>query len=87
MLISVIGDAGESRHRFRLRTRDADGAVQILDLPASGQLTLRPAAAGGLLELTLLHPEGCQVAGANPRTLSVAPGEEVEVDFDVRCGP
>jgi hypothetical protein len=86
VLISVIGDAGESRHQFRLRTRDADGAVQILDLPASGQLTWRPAA-GGLLELTLLHPEGCRVAGANPRTLSVAAGEEVEVDFDVRCGP
>ncbi len=87
VLISVIGDAGEPQHRFRLRTRDADGAVQILDVPASGQLTLRPAAADGTLELTLLHPEGCRVAGANPRTLSVAAGEEVKVDFDVRCGP
>jgi hypothetical protein len=86
VLISVIGDAGEPRRRFRLRTRDAEGAVRILDVPASGQLTLTPVA-NGTLELTLLHPEGCRVAGANPRTLSVAAGEAVKVDFDVRCGP
>lgn len=86
VLISVIGDAGEPRHRFRVRARDAEGAVRILDVPASGQLTLTPVA-DGTLELTLLHPEGCRVAGANPRTLSVAAGESVKVDFDVRCGP
>ena len=84
VFISVIGDAGESRHRFRLRTRDAGGTVRILDVPASGELTLTPVA-DGLLQLTLLAPEGCQVAGPNPQTLTVSAGREGRVAFDVRC--
>jgi hypothetical protein len=83
VFISVIGD-GEPRGHFRLRTRDAESAVRVLDVPASGQLTLNPAS-DGPLELTLLTPEGCQVVGSNPQTLTVAAGQEVRLAFDVRC--
>ena len=83
VFISVIGD-DEPRHRFRIRTRDAGGAVRTLDVPASGQLSLPPVAAG-TLELTLLAPGDCRVAGSNPRTLTVAAGQEVRSAFDVRC--
>ena len=83
VFISVI-DEGESPGRFRLRTRDADSAVRVLDVPASGQLTLNPSS-DGPLELTLLTPEGCRVVGPNPQTLTVAAGQEVRLAFDVRC--
>ncbi len=84
VFVSVIGEDSDPRHRFRLRTREADSAVRILDVPASGQLTVK-AAADGPLELTLLTPEGCRVVGSNPRTLSVTAGQEVRSAFDVRC--
>ena len=84
VFVSVIGEDSDSRHRFRLRTREADSAVRILDVPASGQLTVK-AAADGPLELTLLTPKGCRVVGSNPRTLSVTAGQEVRSAFDVRC--
>jgi hypothetical protein len=84
VFVSVIGEAGNPRHRFRLRTREADSAIRILDVPASGQLTVRPSV-DGPLELTLLAPEGCRIAGANPRTLTVTAGQEVRSAFDVRC--
>jgi hypothetical protein len=84
VFISVLGETGESRHRFRVRTRNAGGAARIVDIPSSGQLTLTPVA-DGTLELTLLAPEGCRVAGSNPRTLSVAAGQEVATAFEVRC--
>lgn len=84
IFISVVGDHGEPRERFRLRTRDAGGTTRTLDLPASRELTLR-AATEGPLELTLLTPEACLVVGANPRTLNVATGQEVRLAFDVRC--
>jgi hypothetical protein len=85
VFISVIGDHGGPRDRFRLRTRDAGGTTQIVDLPPTGQLTLTPVA-DGALELTLLAPEGCQVAEPNPQTLTVSAGQESRVAFDVRCG-
>lgn len=84
VLVSVIGEDSDPRHRFRLRTREADSAVRILDVPASGQLTVK-APTDGLLELTLLTPEGCRVVGSNPRTLSVTAGQEVRSAFDVHC--
>lgn len=84
VFISVIGD-GELRHRFRIRSRDGEGTVRILDVPASGQVTLTPVA-DGTLEVTLLTPGDCRVAGPNPRTLSVAAGLAVDLDFNVRCG-
>lgn len=84
VFISVTGDTGEPHHRFRLRTRRADGTTQVLDVPTSGEVTLASVADGNL-ELTLLAPDGCQVAGANPRTLAVAAGQEVRTGFDVRC--
>ena len=84
VFISVIGDEGDHRERFRVRTRDAGGTVRILDVPASGQLTVK-AASDGPLELTLLAPEGCRVVGSNPRTLTVTAGQEVGLAFDVRC--
>lgn len=84
VFISVVGEDGEPPYRFRLRTRDARGTTRILDLPASGQLTLTPVA-DGPLELTLLTPEVCHVVGPNPRTLAVTAGQEVRSAFDVRC--
>lgn len=84
VFISVTGDDAEPRHRFRVRTRDAAGAVRTLDVPETGQLTLTPAT-NGPLELTLLTPEDCQVVGSNPVTLRVAARQEVRLAFDVRC--
>ena len=85
VLISVAGDAAEPPHRFRLRTRDAGDAVQIVDVPASGHLTFTPVL-DGPLEITLLPPDGCRVTGPNPRTLSVTPAQELRLAFNVRCG-
>jgi len=84
VFIAVIGDHGGSRERFRLRTRDAGGMTRTLDLPASGHLTLTPVA-DGELQLTLLTPESCRVAGSNPRMLTVTAGQGVRSTFDVRC--
>lgn len=55
-----------------------------MDVPASGQLTLTPVA-DGALQLTLLAPEGCQIAGPNPQILTVSAGQEGRVAFEVRC--
>jgi hypothetical protein len=85
VFISVIGDDHHSRDRFRVRTRRSDGVTRVMDVPPSGHLTLRPLT-DGVLELTLLTPEGCSVSGPNPRTLDVTAGEAVRVEFDVRCG-
>jgi hypothetical protein len=82
VFISVTEDTGEPRHRFRLRTRHADGALRTREVPASGLLALP---AGGTIELTLLTEDGCEVTRDNPRILSVAAGEEIRTDFDVRC--
>ena len=84
VFISVIGDGGEPRGRFRVRTRDTDGTTRMLDVPASGHLTLT-AEADGALQLTLVAPESCRVAGPNPRTLTLSAGQEARVAFDVRC--
>ena len=84
LFVSIIGDDAHPRDRFRVRTRDPNGAVRILDVPSSGRLTLRPVAAG-TLELTLLPPDGCSVAGPNPQLLTVASDASVRVSFDVRC--
>lgn len=84
LFVSIIGDDAGPRDRFRVRTLDAGGTVQILDVPSSGRLRLSPVAAG-TLELTLLPPAGCTVAGPNPRVLTVAADKTVRVSFDVRC--
>lgn len=84
VFISVTGDNGEPRRRFRVRTRDAAGAVRTLDVPETGPMRLTPAV-GGPLELTLLTPEDCHVEGANPLTLTVAERHEIRVAFSVRC--
>jgi hypothetical protein len=83
VFVSVIGDVGEPRHRFRLRARDAEGTIRTMDLPASGELTLTPVA-DGELQLSLLVPEGCRVAGPNPQSLTVSGGQE-RISFEVRC--
>lgn len=84
LFVSIIGDDTGPRGRFRVRTLDAEGTVQVLDMPSSGRLTLSPVATG-TLELTLLPPAGCTVAGANPQVLTVAADKTVRVSFDVRC--
>jgi hypothetical protein len=84
VFISVTEDTGEPRHRFRIRTRRTNGTTQLLDVPTSGEVTLT-SVADGSLELTLLTPDGCQVAGANPRTLAVAAGLDIRTGFAVRC--
>lgn len=84
LFVSVIGDDVHPRDRFRVRTRDANGTVRVLEVPSSGRLTLRPVTAG-TLELTLLPPTGCTVSGPNPQLLTVAADAAVRVSFDVRC--
>ena len=84
VFISVVQEAGEPPHRFRLRTRDAAGAVQILEVPASGHLTFTPVV-DGPLEITLLPPNGCRVTGALTQTLRVTAAQEFRLAFDVRC--
>lgn len=84
LFVSISGDDAGPRDRFRVRTLDAEGTVQVLDVPSSGRLTLSPVTAG-TLELTLLPPTGCTVAGPNPQVLTVATDKVVRVSFDVRC--
>jgi hypothetical protein len=84
VFISVIGDHAGSRERFRVRTRDAGGTIRILEVPASGELTLTPVA-DGELQVALLVPEGCRVSGPNLQTLTVFAGRESRVAFDVHC--
>jgi hypothetical protein len=83
--ISIFSDGFQPQDRFRVRARQADGIIRVVDLPASGPLTLS-GAAGRTVELTLLSPEGCQVTAPNPRTVSVGPDQTVGVVFDVQCG-
>jgi hypothetical protein len=85
LFVSIIGDDTGPRDRFRVRTLDAEGTVQVLEVPSSGRLTLSPVAVG-TLELTLLPPAGCTVTGANPQMLNVAADRTVRTNFDVRCG-
>jgi hypothetical protein len=84
LFIGVIGD--DHPGRFRVRAREADGATRILDVPASGQLSLSGIPAG-TVEVTLLLPSGCRVAGPNPQTLMVTPDQAADAAFDVRCSP
>jgi hypothetical protein len=85
LFVSIVGGDGNHRDRFRLRTRQSNGATRLLDVPPSGSLTLRDLSPGAL-ELTLLPPERCAVAPPNPRTLTVGAEGTVRVAFDVRCG-
>jgi hypothetical protein len=84
LFIGVTGD--DHPGRFRVRTREADGASRTLDVPASGQLSLRGLPAG-TVELTLLLPPECRVAGPNPQTLTVTADQTASAAFDVRCRP
>lgn len=86
MFIGVIGDNHHFPGRFRVRALEADGATRILDLPAAGHLRLSGLTAGEV-ELTLLVPPGCRVAGPNPQTLLVASDQPVDVAFEVHCSP
>jgi hypothetical protein len=81
LFIGVLGD--DHPGRFRLRTRQAEG-TRLLEVPASGQLNLTGLVPGAV-ELTLLLPSGCRVAGANPQTLMVSPDQASRVAFDVHC--
>jgi hypothetical protein len=85
LFIGVVGDDQHQPGRFRVRARQAEG-TRLLDLPASGQLSLSGLAPGAV-ELTLLVPSGCQVAGANPQTLMVSPDQPARAAFAVRCSP
>ena len=82
--VSIFSDGSQPQDRFRLRVRQPDGTTRVLDVPASGPLTLNGAA--GSTELTLLSPEGCQVSAPNPRTVSPGSDQTVGVVFDVHCG-
>ena len=84
LFVGVVGDGGPAAGRFRIRARQAE-ATRLLDLPASGELSLGGLAPGEV-ELTLLLPPGCQVAGANPETLMVNPDQPSRAAFHVRCG-
>lgn len=82
VFISIIGEGHSGQ--FRLRAQQAEG-TQFLDVPASGRLSVSGLAPGAV-ELTLLLPPGCQVAGPNPQTLMVSSDQPVNAAFDVRCG-
>src|SRR5688572_32685861 len=82
IFISVVGSPPERPYHFQVRTRDAGGATRTIDLPPSRELTLTPRVEGAF-ELNLLAPAGCQVKGANPRTVVVASGRENRLVFDV----
>ena len=82
--VSIFSN-GFPQDRFRVRVRQPDGSTGVLDLPASGPLTLS-GAAGSTVELTLLSPEGCRVSAPNPRTVSPGSDQTVGVVFDVHCG-
>jgi hypothetical protein len=82
--VSIFSD-GQPQDRFRVRVRQPDGTTRVLDVPASGPLTLN-GAAGSTVELTLLSPEGCRVSAPNPRTVSPGSDQTVGVVFDVHCG-
>jgi hypothetical protein len=82
--IQIVSDGGRSQGRFRVRARQADGS-RVLDVPASGQLSLADLSPGKV-ELTLLLPAGCRVSGPNPRSMTLAPNDAVSVAFEVRCG-
>ena len=86
LFIGISGDDHHQPGRFRVRTREVDGATRILDVPASGQLSLSGLPAG-TVELTLLLPPGCRVAGPNPQTLMVTADQAANAAFDVRCSP
>lgn len=86
LFIGVVGDSNHQPGRFRVRAREADGATRIMDVPASGQLSLSGLPAG-TVELTLLLPSGCRVAGPNPQTLMVTPDQPANAAFEVRCRP
>jgi hypothetical protein len=82
--VSIFSD-GSPRDGFRVRVRQTDGSTRVLDVPASGPLTVG-GAAGTTVELTLLAPEGCRVSAPNPRTVSPGSDQTVGVVFDVHCG-
>jgi hypothetical protein len=83
--ISIVGDDDRGHGRYRMRTRDSEGATRVLELPQSGQLPLRGFAPGPI-EVTLLPPATCQVSGPNPRTISVSAEESPSLNFEVHCG-
>jgi hypothetical protein len=83
--VSIFSDGSQPQDRFRIRAREGDGTIRVLDLPASGPLTLS-GSAGSTVELTLLSPEGCRVSAPNPRTVSPGSDQTVGVVFDVHCG-
>jgi len=83
--ITVVSDDRQPGDGYRVRTRQSDGTVRMVNLPPSGQLPLSLGASGPV-EITLMAPEGCVVAGPNPRELILDGDEVVTVAFEVRCG-
>jgi hypothetical protein len=83
--VSIFSDGSQPQDHFRIRARQTDGTLRILDVPASGPLTLS-GSAGSTVELTLLTPDGCRVSAPNPRTVSAGSDQTVGVVFDVHCG-
>jgi hypothetical protein len=82
--ISIVSDGFGLGNRFRVRARQADGVIRVLDVPPSGKLMLG-GTGDGPVELTLLAPGDCRVSGLNPRTVSAGAHESVNVVFDVDC--
>jgi hypothetical protein len=83
--VSIFSDGSQPQDRFRVRVRQPDGTTRVLDVPASGPLTLS-GAAGSTVELTLLSPDGCRVSPPHPRTVSSGSDQTVGVVYDVHCG-
>lgn len=67
-------------------TLTLDGADARL-LPAAGTLVYTGVPQGTHVVLLFGMPEGCEVAGTNPRVVEVFGDATVEVAFPVRCAP
>jgi len=85
LAIAIVNDGPHPREPFRVRARLADGSSRLLDLSASGQVSVRELGSGEV-ELTLLPPAGCTVVSPNPISVGVGPDETRSVSFDVHCG-
>lgn len=82
--ISIVSDHPLPHDRFRVRLRQPDGTTRLLEIASSEPLRLRTTAPG-VLVLTLLPPESCEVSAPNPRTLTVGADDMLDVAFDVHC--
>jgi hypothetical protein len=80
VVITTTGDLPDDAYLLRLDQGEPQS------IAANGAVTLTALSAGDhLLELSDIA-QNCSLAGANPRSATVTPGDVVEVRFDITCG-